>query len=169
MPTLLRPYGLYGNRFAAAPADLVRRAVQVLAPGARTNLIAIAAPAGGRGPYRRSQLEQILVTAYTGFAAAVAESKTMWPQAPVEIRTRFWGCGGFGGNRRAMTLLQLLAARLAKVDRVRFYAFDDKGDAEFQRGAADLDRVIGGAGEPVAEVIARIDDLAYEWGVSDGN
>lgn len=166
-----RPYGLYGNRFAAAEADVVRRAVRVIEPPARTNLIAIAAPGGGRGPYWPEQIAKILVTAYTGFAAAVAESRRLWPGAPVEIRTGFWGCGAFGGNRRAMTLLQLLAARMAGVARLAFYAFDDAGQADFRAGAGDLARVLaaGEAGEPLAALLERVDDLDYEWGVSDGN
>ena len=134
----------------------------------RTNLIAIAAPGGGTGPYWPAVLERILVTAYTGFAAALAESRRLWPGTPVEIRTGFWGCGAFGGNRRAMTLLQLLAARLAGIDRVRFYAFDDKGRTDARAGEADLTAAIDGA-TTVAEILARVDDLDYEWGVSDGN
>jgi hypothetical protein len=166
-----RPLGLYGNRFAAAPANVIRAAVRVLRPPTRTNLIAIAAPAGGRGLYFRHQFERILTTAYTGFSAAVAESHRQWSGAPVEIRTGFWGCGAFGGNRQAMTLLQLLAARLAGVDRLRFYAFDDAGQADFREGAADFERVLaaGTPGEALAEIIERIGDLDYAWGVSDGN
>ncbi|MCY1018510.1 hypothetical protein [Pyxidicoccus sp. MSG2] len=166
-----RPLGLYGNRFAAAPANVIRAAVRVLRPPTRTNLIAIAAPAGGRGLYFRHQLERILTTAYTGFSAAVAESHRQWPGTPVEVRTGFWGCGAFGGNRQAMTLLQLLAARLAGVDRLRFYAFDDAGQTDFRKGAADFERVLaaGTPGEALAELIERIGDLDYAWGVSDGN
>jgi hypothetical protein len=165
-----RPLGLYGNRFAAAPPEVVRAAVSVLDPPTRSNLIAIAAPCAN-GHYTRAQLRGVLVTAYTGFAAAVAESHRMWPGARIEIRTGFWGCGAFGGNRHAMTLLQVLAARLAAVDRLRFYVFDNTGRANFRAGAADLDRVLasGPAGEPLAEVIERIAQLGYEWGVSDGN
>jgi len=141
--------------------------VQILTPPPRSNLIAIAAPGGGRGQYLRSVLERILVTAYTGFAAARSESRARWPGTPVEIRTGFWGCGAFGGNRRAMTVLQLLAARLAGIDRVRFYTFDDRGRADFEASAADLARVVGA--ERVAELVDRIDDLDYAWGESDGN
>src|SRR5262245_50227040 len=86
-PCLDRIYGLYGNRFAAAKVDDVRAATRAIAPPTRTNLIAMAAPGGGRGAYRRSELEKILVTAYTGFAAAVEESSRMWPGMPVEVRT----------------------------------------------------------------------------------
>lgn len=170
-PAAGRPFGLYGNRFAAASQDTVRGAVRVLDPPTRSNLIAMAAPCGGPGPYWPEQLERVLVTAYTGFAAAAAESRRLWPGAPLEIRTGFWGCGAFGGNRRAMTLLQVLAARLAGVDRLRFYVFDDTGLANFRGGTSDLERVLAGGrpAEPIADVIQRIADLDYAWGVSDGN
>lgn len=166
-PSAQRPLGLYGNRFAAAPARIVRDALRVLDPPTLTNLVAIAAPAGGSGPYWRPQLERILLTAYTGFRAAVLESAREWPGAPVEIRTGFWGCGAFGGNRRAMTLLQVLAARLAGVDRVRFYAFDAAGEADLRGGLADLDAVTR-AGGALADVLDRVEDLDYEWGIGDG-
>jgi hypothetical protein len=159
-PTAERPAGLYGNRFAAAPAEVVRDAVRVIRPPTRTNLVAIAAPAGGSGEYARDELEQILVTAYTGFAAAVAESARLWPGTPVEVRTGFWGCGAFGGNRHVMTILQLAAARLAGVARVRFYAFDEPGMRIFDEARA----VIVGD-DPIAAVLER----GYRWGVSDGN
>lgn len=155
--------GLYGNAFARAPEAAVRQALTVLDPPPRSNLIAMAAPAGGRGRYTLDQLATVLVTAYTGFAAARHETAG----APVEIRTGFWGCGAFGGNRRAMTLLQLLAARLAGVDRVRFYAFDERGAADFGAAAADLDGVLGP--EQTLDVLARVAALGYTWGQSDGN
>ncbi len=159
-----RPFGLYGNRFAVAAPDAVRRALTIHDSPSRTNLVCMAAPAGGHGPYFRKQIEKILVTAYTGFAAAVAESQGV----PVEIRTGFWGCGAFGGNRHAMTLLQLLAARLAVVARVRFHVSDDRGIEDFRVGAADLERVL--PGEPALDaLLERIADLDYEWGRSDGN
>lgn len=162
-----RPYGLYGNRFATAPADVVRSAVRVHRPATRTNLIAIAAPVGS-GEYLREQLERILVTAYTGFAAAVAETERLWPGAPTEICTGFWGCGAFGGNREVMVIMQFLAARLAGVSRLRFYVFDNAGQARFAAGAAVLDRVLR-PGEPLGDLLERIADLDYQWGMSDGN
>jgi hypothetical protein len=157
-----RLYGLYGNRFGAAHADLVRGALHLHAAPRRSNLIAIAAPANGRGPYFPAQIARILTTAYTGFAAAIAESHG----APVTIHTGFWGCGAFGGNRTLMSLLQLLAARLAGVDRLVFHAAEGLGD--FEDGAAELDDVLGEPGEPLAALLERIDDLDYEWGVSNG-
>jgi len=170
-PDASRPRGLYGNQFASASAPAVRAAVRVLDPPTRTNLISIAAPGGGRGSYRRAELERILVTAYTGFAAAASESRRLWPGATLEIRTGFWGCGAFGGNRHAMVLLQLLAARLAGVARLRFYAADAAGEADLRAGTSDLSRVLaaGAPGEPLAALLDRMHHLDYQWGVSDGN
>jgi hypothetical protein len=159
-PTRERPAGLYGNRFAAAPAEVVREAVHVIRPPTRSNLIAIAAPAGGSGEYTRDELMQILVTAYTGFSAAVAETARLWLGAPVEVRTGFWGCGAFGGNRHVMTILQLAAARLAGVARVRFYAFDEAGMRIF-----DEARAVHVGDDPIGAVLGR----GYRWGVGDGN
>jgi hypothetical protein len=167
-PSPQRPGGLYGNRFSAAPVEVVRHAIRVISPPTISNLIAIAAPGGGMGEYSRRDIEQVMVTAYTGFSAAVAESRRLYPSAPVEIRTGFWGCGAFGGNRHAMTLLQLLAARLAGVDRVKFYVFDDSGLAAFRTGAAQLEEVLAPGG-PLAAVLERICGRTYRWGVSDGN
>jgi hypothetical protein len=164
-----RLYGLYGNRFAQASADEVRGAVRVLQPATRSHLIAMAAPVGS-GPYWPNQIARIAVTALTGFAAAVEESRRAWPGAPVEVRTGFWGCGAFGGNRHAMTLLQVLAARLAGVDRVVFYAFDDAGLDAYRTGIQHLTRVLAGGapGEPLAALLERVADLDYQWGTSDG-
>ena len=167
-PSPDRPAGLYGNRFSQASAEMIRAAVRVQRPAPRSNLIAIAAPSGGRGEYVRKDIEGVLVTAYTGFAAARSETERLWPGTPTEIRTGFWGCGAFGGNRQLMTLLQLLAARLAGIARLRFYAFDAAGRADFTAGASALDRVVRGS-EPIAALVERIADLDYAWGTSDGN
>ena len=150
-----RPYGLYGNRFAAAEPEQIRAALSLVRPPTHTNLIAIAAPTGA-GEYMRAQLESIVSTAYTGFAAAVHEGA-------VEVRTGFWGCGAFGGNRLVMTSLQLYAAHLAGVARLRFYAFDDAGRGDALAGARVLDEALA-----TGDVIEAIADRDFRWGVSDG-
>jgi hypothetical protein len=162
--------GLYGNRFAAASAERVQAALTPLVPAPRSHLVCIAAPAGGRGPYFRRQIDQIVRTAFTGFAAAAAESRRRWPGVPVELRTGFWGCGAFGGNRQLMALCQVLAARLAGADRLRFYTFDTAGMADFAAASAALDGALaaGRPGEPLDALLERIADLDYVWGTSDG-
>jgi hypothetical protein len=162
---------LYGNRFANASPSIVRAATHVLSPPTRSNLIAIAAPVGS-GPYDRHQIDRIVTTAYTAFAAAALESRRLWPSAPVEIRTGFWGCGAFGGNRELMTLLQLLAARLAHIDRLRFYTVDAGGLPDVTAGRAALDSVLADPPATPADsldtILARIAERDYEWGVSNG-
>ena len=171
-PEAGRTCGLYGNLFAVASTDVVHRAVHVHRPPARTNLIAIAAPVGS-GTYTYAQLKGILVTAVSGFAAAVSETQRVWPGAPTEIRTGFWGCGAFGGNRKVMVILQLLAARLTGIARLRFYAFDDAGRESFAAGAKALDRLLAlgpdASDDPLGNLIERLADLGYAWGTSDGN
>jgi len=152
---------LYGNHFSRAPAAKVRAAVRLIDPPTRSNLIALAAPQG-HGTYWRQQLETIIITALTGFVAAKRESAGR----PIEVCTGFWGCGAFGGNRRLMTALQILAARLAGVAKLRFYGGTDL--APFHAGVADLASCVRAHAEPLGEIIDRIDDLAYEWGVGDG-
>lgn len=161
---------LYGNRFAAASPSIVREHTRVLSPPTRSNLIAIAAPTGGPGPYWRRQIDHITTTAYSGFAAAAFESRRLWPDAPIEIRTGFWGCGAFGGNRILMTMLQLLAARLARVDRLRFYTVTPAGIADYRAGAGALEDALsaGSQDEPLDTLLERIADLDLEWGVGNG-
>ena len=69
-----RPMGLYGNRFAAAPIDVVLRATRRIEPPTITHFIAMAAPSGGRGEYTEREIAQVFTTAYTAFAAARGES-----------------------------------------------------------------------------------------------
>lgn len=170
-----RPRGLYGNRFARESAQAIRTAVRIVAPPTVSNLICMAAPAGGHGRYRDSEIVSILTTAWTAFRAAVLESAP-WVDAenrplPIEIRTGFWGCGAFGGSRPLMALLQVLAARLAGVQRLTFYAFDQAGVIPFQEGQGALDAALrrGSAGESLTALLARIEQRGFQWGVSDGN
>ena len=101
-----RPSWLYGMAFARATADAVRQATTRIDPPTISNIIAIVAPYGGLGRYQREQIGLAIGTAYSGFRAAVLESRrTAGPDALVAIHSGFWGCGAFGGNRVMMTLL----------------------------------------------------------------
>jgi len=168
-PTLERPLGLYGNRFAAAPFDAVRAALRVFDAPRPSNVLAMAAPAGGVGRYRLDQLATVLSTAFAAFAAASDESRALWPGAAVEVRTGFWGCGAFGGNRTVMVALQLLAARLAGLDRLAFYTVTQSGTVDFEEGTATLEAALAERDAPVAAVLQRLLARGLQWGVSDGN
>ena len=160
-PDIDRPRGLYGREFAAAGWESVRAATTVLEPPTRSNLIAMAAPVGN-GKYTLTQLEAVLATAYSAFAAAADESRALWPGAPVEINTGFWGCGAFGGNRAVMVTLQLAAARLAGVARVRFHTVTQAGVLDFESAAEVPDGDVAG-------MLRALEAAGHRWGVSDGN
>ena len=87
-----RPLGLYGNRFARATADTIRRALTVLDPPTVSNILAMAAPPGGSGPYDEREIREIVVTATTGFRAARIESGSR-PR-----RLVWWCTPGTGGR-----------------------------------------------------------------------
>jgi hypothetical protein len=169
-PDLGRPHGLYGNQFQQADWPAVQSALTILRPATITNLICIAAPIGV-GNYTERQIRDALETAFTGMRAAVLESSRISPGSDVVIHTGFWGCGAFGGNRSLMVLLQLLAARLAGIDKLVFYTGTQSEVIPFENGRSILRRILDKAGaEPsLADVLAAIHDQHFAWGTSDGN
>lgn len=162
-----QPDGLYGAPFRDASEETVRRAVSVLDPPTITNLIALCAPWGGRGRYSAAEIEFVLETAFTGFRAAVLESRRVGGNgAQVAVHTGFWGCGVFGGDPILMSLLQLRAAALAGVDRIAFHVGDPDRRASVERAQA-IDRDLADAAP--AALIGRVEAMSFEWGVGDGN
>lgn len=157
-----RPHGLYGNAFARADLETVRRATTRVDPPTLTNLIAMAAPRPSYGSYTAEQIRGVLDTASTGFRAAALESA-----GPVVVHTGFWGCGAFGGNRELMTTLQAVAAQMAGLERLVVHTGDPSG-AWSVAAARDVLEGVGGA-LPVQDLIAQLVSMGFRWGVSDGN
>jgi hypothetical protein len=162
------PHDLYGNAFAGASEAEVRAATRPLSPPPLGNILAMAAPAGGRGPYARSELQDILDTAYSGFTATRYES-----EAPVGaglrtiVHTGFWGCGAYGGDRTVMTILQALAADLAGVD-LDFHAGKGGGAVVATRALEDYAGILGVTRE-VPRILDELERRGFRWGESDGN
>ncbi|HEY3967981.1 MAG TPA: hypothetical protein VGM05_25690 [Planctomycetaceae bacterium] len=167
-----RPAGLYGNLFAAANFETIRKATRRIDPPSFTNIIAIAAPVGGRGEYSDSDIDYVLQTAVIGFSAAREES-ARFTTDPIQIvvHSGFWGCGAFGGNRRLMIALQVLSAHAAEIDRIVFHAGTAAGVEEVQRGIAAAESLATRCGSPCSlnKLVGRCSLLGYRWGVSDGN
>ncbi len=162
-PDLAMPYGIYGRRFRTAKADAVRQAVTRLDGSYRTNLIAMEAPMGA-GRYTAEQIGFVLETAWSGFAAARLESTV---GHRVTIHTGHWGTGAYGGNRVLMAILQMLAARLAGIDRLVYHSIDTDGLDAYAE-ACRIEARLGLANQ-VAEAIDEIVNLGFSWGSSDGN
>ncbi|NJM46519.1 MAG: hypothetical protein HC860_10305 [Alkalinema sp. RU_4_3] len=167
--SLGRPYGLYGNNFARAKADVIQQATQVINPPTMTNIIAIEAPVGGYGSYTLDEIRYVLTTAFTGFAAACVESELAQPQSSTVIHTGFWGCGAYGGNRVLMVLLQLLAARLAGVTWLIFHTGAADANQPLSEAQGILQRLLGSVDRSLDDTLVAIQALDFQWGVGDGN
>ena len=168
-PNAGRPHGLYGNAFARADPDVIRAATTRIDRPTVTNLIAMAAIGGGWGEYSREEIRRTLVTAYTGFRAAVAESRaTHGAETRVPVHTGYWGCGAFGGNRVLMAMLQVLAARMAGVEVLAFHTGAGGGGDALADALDRLSELLG-AVSATSELLARIESQGFRWGVSDGN
>jgi hypothetical protein len=135
-----------------------------------SNVIAIAAPYPGRGAYDARTIEAILLTAYTGFAAAARESELIGgADAQVAIHTGYWGCGAFAGNRTVMAVLQILAAGTAGVDRVVFHTGQLGGEPPvLEATEIEAELIPGDSIEPLA-LISAMAARRFRWGISDGN
>jgi hypothetical protein len=166
-----RPRGLYGNQFARAAAEAVRRATTRLDPPTITNLIAMAAPHGGYGRYSADEIERVLITAFTAFRAAVIEStRCQGAACPIVVHTGFWGCGAFGGHRMLMVMLQVLAGEMAGLERMVFYTGDAVGAEALATARRRIEEdLTSGPGTGMGDLITRVASIGFEWGVSDGN
>lgn len=164
-----RPFGLYGNRFAQAADDVIRKAVTRLDPPTITNFIAIAAPSGGVGPYTPAPIRYSLTAAFTGFQVAMEQTRSANPSAGTIIHSGFWGCGAFGGNRTLMTMIQLLAASAAGVGQLVFHTGASAGLRVVAEAQDHLQEIFLTPTISPAELIQHLVDRRYLWGESDGN
>ena len=162
------PSWIYGMAaFAAASPDAIRAATTRIDPPTISNIIAIAAPYGGRGRYTTEQIDLAISTAYSGFRTAVLESRrTGGPDAQVEIHSGFWGCGAFGGDRVMMTLVQILAGDMAGLARLVLHVGDPSGRTSVERALALAHDFA--ATTSASELVDRIEALGLSWRVSDG-
>lgn len=169
-PELGRTNWLYGRDFARASKDEVMARAEGLEPPTKSNVLVIEAPAHGYGEYRREEVNMAALAAYSGFAAAHLETQAASPGSSCVVHTGFWGCGAYGGNHAMMTAVQLLAARLAGIDRLCFYLWDSAGTERFLAGQQLANRVEQAV--PSLDVDGVLNELVasgLQWGSSDGN
>lgn len=160
-----RPLGLYGNAFSGAARDAITDATSAVDPPTISNIVAIAAPSHGSGPYTFEDVEFILGALTTGYSAAAAQSERSI------VHTGFWGCGAFGGNRVLLPALQIVAAAWSGVSGVVFYTFDAVGQLDFD-DAFEVSRDLLSRfdhDQRIDDVIDAAVSLRLEWGTGDGN
>ena len=71
-----------------------------------------------------------------------------------------------------MALLQMLAARLAGVDKLVYHTFQRQFSEAYQQAQDILDNQLLSASQQqvsVPEVVNRIEAMNFRWGESDGN
>ena len=161
---------LYGNGFARASIAHVLSALRPLERTSLSNIIAIAVPVGGRGEYTGAEVATILRTATTAFAAAVIRSRSAGLSPRTVIHTGLWGCGAFGGNPVLMTAVQLVAARVAGADELRFAVPDPSRLPDVRHGVRVFEGLLTPA-QPVRlpNLVKALSDMGFRWGVGDGN
>ena len=162
--------GLYGNAFQRATREQVSQATRRIEPPTLSHILVIQASEPGSGLYIASDIRQILITANSGFVAAIEEGKLqMGSNASTSIHTGFWGCGAYGGNRTLLLLLQMLAAHLAGVYEIVFHLERASGRRHHDESLALYEQIAAKPSTPLASIIARLEEAGFAWGVSDGN
>lgn len=68
-----------------------------------------------------------------------------------------------------MAALQLLAARLARVDRLVYDSFDAVNSNAFREASALMDSLCGSGPVSVASIVTKLYEKRFEWGFGDGN
>ena len=91
------------------------------------------------------------------------------PILPYDLETGFWGCGAYGGNRVLIALLQLLAARIAQIDRLVFHTTDTTGSQALATAQKIIDRELAIEDSNLTTILEKIDSMSFKWGVGDGN
>ncbi|KAJ3158749.1 hypothetical protein HK101_001231 [Irineochytrium annulatum] len=117
------------------------------------------------GPYTIYQIRFIYRTAYTAFSGIVRKmeerciidngvehAKNLF----IALHTGFWGCGSFGGNKKLMAYLQIVAAAAAGIDRLEFHV---EGEEAHDRRQKKLGDKFDDEVEIVKEVRGWYDDL----------
>jgi hypothetical protein len=160
--------GCYGNAFADPRNAAWSKAMTTLSPPTRSDLIAMAATPVADGaldtPYGRSQIAGLFTRAYAAFSGA----KALSGDARCVVSTGNWGCGAFGNNPELVARVQLLAADVAGVDVLRYFAGPA---ARAYTNALQAHVALKASGEPipVADVLEALFRRGYRWGRSDGN
>ena len=156
---------------------MIETAVTYCKPVTYSNIIAIEAPTGGYGTYSIKDLDYIFYCAYTAFIAARIESEILCKKnkndkIKVIIHTGNWGTGAYGGNKELMSLLQMLAADFAGVDKLVYHTFSKQFTEPYLNALKVREKYIDKDGNILSEwekIRMELLDIKYKWGVSDGN
>jgi hypothetical protein len=164
--------GIYGWKFMSSALAEARKHVVQVKPTTKTNILAMAAihvdkRLAGR-KYSRDDIIILFKTAYTAFRMVVVEKKVKNNFEKVIINTGNWGTGAFGNDHKLVAVLQILAARLADVDGLRYFTYSDHGSKQFNNAVRWIEKNVYG-GETVDELIDLLDkEKSFVYGLANG-
>jgi hypothetical protein len=163
-PTEGNDIGIYGNNFKNSTFDQIKNATTILSPTTFSNIIAMEAPRVSVGLYTKDQIRYAIQTAFTGFFAAKLETFVQ-EKEKIFVHTGDWGTGAFGGNKILMCLTQMISANLAEIDIIYFHSIHSDSFEEAKRifGESKFNE------KKIDTIIQELEDMKFNWGVSDGN
>ena len=163
-PTENNKNGIYGSHFKHSSIEQIKEVTTILEPSTYSNIISIEAPKTSKGLYTKSQIIYAIQTAFTGFLAAKLEGFILEKEVVV-IHTGFWGCGAFGGNKLLMCIIQIICAKLSKIDHLIFHT---KSSSET---VAEAKKIVESLKEisTIELLVEKLLIYEFEWGISDGN
>ncbi|CAF0730653.1 unnamed protein product [Adineta ricciae] len=175
----LNTTNLYGHKFSTSSESTVLSSYTYLDSRQIINLIAIEAPKYGSGFYTHKQIEYILQACFTAYSAARALANTIYnlktdqlPRTPLKtyVHTGWFGCGAYGGDRTIMIILQILAAKMAGIDKLIFHTVTNDCDREIKSAKSCLENLLHRGQNKVSmnELIKRLIDKGFQWGASNG-
>ncbi|CAF0813563.1 unnamed protein product [Adineta steineri] len=175
----LNTANLYGNSFSSSSKSTVLKSYKYLNPSQIINIIAIEAPKYGQGSYTIQQIEYILQACLTAYSAAKTLANTTYilnkqksAKMPLKtyIHTGWFGCGAYGGNRAIMIVLQILAAKMAGIEKIIFHTVTDNCQQEIQNAETCLKNLFDNDHKPLSinELITKIVNEHFQWGFSNG-
>lgn len=150
----------------AACQDSIKKATVVFPSPQPTNLICMASLKNSSGAYTLVQLRYLFICALTSFSAASCES-TRFSRSTV-IHTGNWGCGAFGGNLELTAIIQIAAARAAKIKTLVYHTFDQKGTDAFEKAQIQLNQLLTTSPIETNTFIEALLGLNYRWGEGNG-
>ena len=161
-------YPIYGWKFGDACQKenypLLDQAVTVRQSDQLNNIIAMAAPACGKGIYSESQISEALSAAMAGFGGAVENSRRNGKRTV--IHSGRWGAGAFGGNEELLLAVQIIAARIVGVDHLVLHAVNEECLENASRLVAQIEET---EIQKAINIVQHIHSKKYMWGLSDGN
>ncbi|MBQ0052612.1 MAG: hypothetical protein KBT11_11215 [Treponema sp.] len=154
---------IYGRLMRDASKEAIRAGIKTFEDDLKNNIIAIAAPEGGRSLYTENQIEYVLQGLITAFAAAVQQTKVAGKLKTV-IHSGNLGCGAFGGNKELMYLAQIYAASVTGVDELVMHISENEIFSVAEKKFSEMKSEWN-----FADSVKFLMGQNYRWNTGDGN